>query len=877
MVKMADDILHNSPALHALKRHQLVSLSKKYGLRSSGKNDELIHRLQECMSINPWAKLNTVEVASTLSGVKPPSLPPLSFEHDLGDFANQPAESPDSNNVHPPRAAHAPRPSDGWEVLSESNASIVSPDREMSSKHTSVSSWKSAGNGESLSEFGEGEAKSKSSRSTSLRAFANMTRRASIHLLSRSHSAPSAPASSAPATPAPPHLQQRDNPVINPEPIETIIDEPPSPASAVGVPRRHSTMSLLERPSTLRLVSPPPTSDIDNLPFSAGTTNLRKMKERRSMAPIKAQGQGGTALNRRSMPALRCPPAYPNILPPMPGSFTPAPTLQHKESSISITNAQFEDAGRRVMAEMEAKMKAHMGDKATSFGQELLKGKNADLGNLVRVNSNVRHGGWGLASNNEAKKDRYAEIHAREFKKMQSIDQIRKPSGGSTKQARNASGSRNLEILTAQMPTIPATPGQKRKVSNLPSAPNGLPLEASDDRDAKRKRLSFGPNTMGSLRGAGKSLVNVIGDMGRTPKRAGASRKKAAAKKRRSSITAGKGRGISARLGFFSRKKASIGKTIPTNIAASGISTIGQSSGAHLPERVAKQRVVSGASSHTTSVAKGSTTSSRSRPRLPEFGGESSTSGSINSLGLPQGGTLSLKLSDRKQSQAQMIRKARPAPAPPAASLNRIELDVNGCVKPNVNLSASTSSMKRSSTLLQPTASSSARMQATVKPSFDRPLPSVPKTKIPTAKPFGQGSSRDTSTFDSSFNVPKPSLPPPSAWSSPPHEKGLVHTKSTSVLSGPRAVPAGPRAPLRSSTMVNLKSPGKSPGKTSSIAGKRARERAGGVSSIKARGNANKGMETAQRRAEIRAKQERLGEERQLRDMLGGMGHRSSN
>ena len=80
--------------------------------------------------------------------------------------------------------------------------------------------------------------------------------------------------------------------------------------------------------------------------------------------------------------------------------------------------------------------------------------------------------------------------------------------------------------------------------------------------------------------------------------------------------------------------------------------------------------------------------------------------------------------------------------------------------------------------------------------------------------------------------------------------------------------PKGPRAPLKSNTMANLKSPGKSPGKASSLAGKRTRDRAGGMSSIKARGNPRE-MEGAQRRAELRAKQERLGEERELREMLG--------
>lgn len=43
----SENILTNSPALNSLKRAQLVSLCKRYGLRASGKNVELITRLQE--------------------------------------------------------------------------------------------------------------------------------------------------------------------------------------------------------------------------------------------------------------------------------------------------------------------------------------------------------------------------------------------------------------------------------------------------------------------------------------------------------------------------------------------------------------------------------------------------------------------------------------------------------------------------------------------------------------------------------------------------------------------------------------------------------------------------------------------------------------
>jgi hypothetical protein len=62
----------------------------------------------------------------------------------------------------------------------------------------------------------------------------------------------------------------------------------------------------------------------------------------------------------------------------------------------------------------------------------------------------------------------------------------------------------------------PHTPG-KRKLSfaalNTPSAPNGAPLiETTAEPAAKRKRMSPGPNALGSLRDAGRSLVHLLGE-----------------------------------------------------------------------------------------------------------------------------------------------------------------------------------------------------------------------------------------------------------------------------------------------------------------------------------------------------------------------------
>jgi hypothetical protein len=50
----ATAILFNSPALHALKRDQLLKLCKNHGIKASGKNSDLVARLQQyALSLSP--------------------------------------------------------------------------------------------------------------------------------------------------------------------------------------------------------------------------------------------------------------------------------------------------------------------------------------------------------------------------------------------------------------------------------------------------------------------------------------------------------------------------------------------------------------------------------------------------------------------------------------------------------------------------------------------------------------------------------------------------------------------------------------------------------------------------------------------------------
>jgi hypothetical protein len=238
-------------------------------------------------------------------------------------------------------------------------------------------------------------------------------------------------------------LPQRET-TPEPEVVEEMADSlPPSPASTVGIPRRYSGLSLLERPSTIRLVaSPPPPEpesgdEDDDLPF-VGTKSIQLLKERRSMAPLRSMDGAfsGTSLSRKSMPAISgiTSASFSNIYPPlppipaqfqkprevepsMPGALPVSPPKQQQTPTFvfgspqnAVSNTQFSEAGRAILAQMNAKM-----PEGFAFNEELLKGKQAGVDKLVKT-STLGEGGWGLSGQGR-KVDRYADAHQREFSK----------------------------------------------------------------------------------------------------------------------------------------------------------------------------------------------------------------------------------------------------------------------------------------------------------------------------------------------------------------------------------------------------------------------------------------------------------------------------
>lgn len=349
--------------------------------------------------------------------------------------------------------------SESWEVLSDSEASIISPSKQRPGPMDGIRSWKSARNGDKLDEFGGSKWRLphylhpslsdlitgssgnivQSGSMNSIKSMASSLKRsASQHLLPRSRRNSINMLDAVPVVPVEPQPAEEE--------MEHMADpDPPSPASTVGVPRRYSGLSLLERPSTVRLVaSPPPPESEDEadhanaLPFLGSAKHLQRMKERRSMAPLRSiDGAGGSApLARKSMPAISASTSasISNIYPPlpqipieyrklrdepgpsMPGALPQSPPTPQAfvfgSGRDAVSNKGFSEAGKAILAEMNSKMPSGF-----TFSEEYLKGRQAGVDKLVKTNSALGEGGWGLSTAVSGTLDRYADAHQKEFSK----------------------------------------------------------------------------------------------------------------------------------------------------------------------------------------------------------------------------------------------------------------------------------------------------------------------------------------------------------------------------------------------------------------------------------------------------------------------------
>lgn len=136
----ATQILFNSPALHSLKRDQLVKLCKLHSVKANGKNVELIERLkQRALELSPEALAEDAADLSAVGIVAPiasqDETPSIQDEDETmedaqtipGGFGEEPApyhqsaanEDYEMQDVVLTSRFSIPRPSEQWEIVME--------------------------------------------------------------------------------------------------------------------------------------------------------------------------------------------------------------------------------------------------------------------------------------------------------------------------------------------------------------------------------------------------------------------------------------------------------------------------------------------------------------------------------------------------------------------------------------------------------------------------------------------------------------------------------------------------------------------------------------------------------------------------------------
>jgi hypothetical protein len=144
------DILFSHPALHSLKRDQLVKLCKIHSIKANGKKAELIERLKEHAKTLPRDSPLSLAARSEPGSITQPS----TFDDDSQDEM-----SVDDSPVSFQESAwgfQAPRPSEQWEVVMDAIEEMIEDSTvegvTMSSQATTATE---------CSEFGTGTTKCK--------------------------------------------------------------------------------------------------------------------------------------------------------------------------------------------------------------------------------------------------------------------------------------------------------------------------------------------------------------------------------------------------------------------------------------------------------------------------------------------------------------------------------------------------------------------------------------------------------------------------------------------------------------------------------------------------------------------------------------------
>ncbi|KAI0246185.1 hypothetical protein BJV78DRAFT_1257097 [Lactifluus subvellereus] len=413
-------ILFNSPALHSLKRDQLIKLCKIHSIKATGKNIDLIQKLKEH--------------ASTL-----PLSDPLSV-------ATRSEQSRDVDNVQDDRSSilsrlDSQRPSEQWEVVMEDIPELPETSRGTLSSLRSVT-------GNAPDEFGTGGGSKSSSVTSSLRAIANTFnfKRATPSKPdddgTTSTSNPiqpnttdelashSVPYSSIPES-LPSDMPQTDHFKFS-TPDTTLEDHIPGQLGNPAIPAQaNALVGVAAGPTktTIRLVSSTP---IPTLSPEPGTPHLRPVdpgprvpvwplspqpapSERLYPAlPEKSTKPGGVSSATRSK-------MYPTPANDVQDLFSPAPKPQKERVGIprsepflfgsplprhSVSNKAFDTAAASVLEEMNKRLSAAGVQKVGTdvFGGSAIAA--APNSGTLRVQDKV---------------DRFDKVHEEQFNKMDSI------------------------------------------------------------------------------------------------------------------------------------------------------------------------------------------------------------------------------------------------------------------------------------------------------------------------------------------------------------------------------------------------------------------------------------------------------------------------
>ncbi|KIJ27966.1 hypothetical protein M422DRAFT_54808 [Sphaerobolus stellatus SS14] len=331
-------ILNNSPALHSLKRQQLVQLCKRNGIKATGKNTEIIEKLKAHALKSPLNSDSNIYQYMASSDI----------DDEDGDKEN--------------RRMALPRPSEAWSVIEEDSREIErvqmglkdireEVEQEMQTVNSSLRSF-----GASVSnDFGNGTTSSKASTmKQSIKAFAISLKRGGSKMSTATTSGPASmpvlPGLTTPATPPPAESQQP----WKPSPL-------PSPATGCG--DTSISESIIEMGEhTIRLVkndnsipSPPALRPfIPTFEATYSPESVSRIKPYPSLAEFQQPQQ----------PAQ----ADPESDPPLPGGWG-APAAPKRSAVPSspppfvfgspvarVSNTQFNSAAQSVLAEMNARL-----------------------------------------------------------------------------------------------------------------------------------------------------------------------------------------------------------------------------------------------------------------------------------------------------------------------------------------------------------------------------------------------------------------------------------------------------------------------------------------------------------------------------------------